>query len=356
MNSGLVADGGLRVGTLDLHAAIGVRPGEVVALLGPNGAGKTTLLRVLAGLLPLDRGRVTLDDEVLDDPLIGRFVAPERRRLGVVLQHLALFEHLDVLENVAFGLRATGIRRGEARRRAREWLDVVGLAERGGERPGVLSGGQRQRVALARALAAEPRALLLDEPLAALDASTRVDVRIDLRRHLDETGLATLLVTHDPVDAHVLADRVVVLEDGRVVQEGALADLGAHPATDYVADLAGVNLVTGVLDGDVLVTPEGVLVHGIRSDTTPVGGPGLAALEPRAIALYREPPTGSPRNCWPTRIAGIQVFHDRARVRLDGPPATTAEITAGALAELALAPGDGVFAVAKATEVRLYPG
>ena len=244
---GLDASIALRLGDLDLDATIDVGRGEVVALLGPNGAGKTSLLRTIAGLHAVDRGRIVLDGDVLDDSATGEFTAPERRRLGVVLQDLALFEQMDLTENVAFGLRATGERRREARRPG------VGLA-RGG-RPGrPRHGTVRTRSRAANASGSpwrghwpsNPRALLLDEPLAALDVSTRLDVRMDLRHHLEATGLPTLVVTHDPIDAHVLADRVVVLEDGRVSQQGRLTDLAAHPATSYVADLADVNLLEGV--------------------------------------------------------------------------------------------------------------
>ncbi len=353
---GLDADIGLHLGDLELSATVEVGRGEVVALLGPNGAGKTTLLRTIAGLHAVDRGRIVLDGDTLDDARTAEFVAPERRRLGVVFQDLALFDHMDLTENVAFGLRATGGRRRDARRRARAWLEVVGLADQEARRPGSLSGGQRQRVALARALASDPRALLLDEPLAALDASTRLDVRVDLRRHLGATGLPTLIVTHDPIDAHVLADRVVVLENGRVTQQGKLTDLAAHPATGYVADLAGVNLVEGRLEGDVLSTTGGMTVHGTRFDDDRSPTRGLAAVDPRAIAVYRDPPGGSPRNCWPMTVVDVDVFHDRVRVQLEGPAPLTAEITTEAVADLGLAPGEKVVAVAKATEVRLYPG
>ena len=355
---GLTARVGLSLGRLDLDVQVAAEPGEVVALLGPNGAGKTTLLRTICGLQPLDRGRVSLGGVTLDDPLADVFVAPERRRLGVVFQHLALFDHMDATENVAFGPRAGGLRRGEARRRASSWLATLGLADVGHARPAELSGGQRQRVALARALATEPEALLLDEPLAALDVTTRQGVRVELRRHLVASGLPTLVVTHDPLDAHVLADRVVVVEAGRVVQEGTLAELGAHPRTNYVADLAGMNLLGGRLDGEMLTTPDGAEVCGTRSDPAvagPSSGPGLASVEPRAIALYREPPHGSPRNCWAVTVVDIDRRGDRVRVSLAGPPELTAEITRGALDDLALAPGDTLWAVAKATEVRLYP-
>lgn len=218
----------------DLDVRLVVAPGTVVALLGPNGAGKTTVLRALAGLQALTAGSVRLGGEVLDDPSRGRFVPPEARRLGFVFQDRVLFAHLTVLENVAFGPRARGVDRSTARRLAHDWLDRVGLGDLGHLRPGELSGGQAQRVALARALVTDPALLLLDEPMAALDAGTRDDVREQLRRHLAGFGGAAVLVTHDPVDAAVLADRIVVVEGGRIVQEAEPRDAAVAARTDVV--------------------------------------------------------------------------------------------------------------------------
>ena len=203
------------VGTFRLDVELTTKSGETVAVLGPNGSGKTTLFRCLAGLLPIDGGRIELDGEPLDDPAHDVFVRPERRPVAVVFQDYLLFPNLTALENVAFGLRARGVAKAEARARATAWLERVGLADHAHHRPRALSGGQAQRVALARALATEPRLLLLDEPLAALDAGTRGDVRRDLRRHLATFDGVRLLVTHDPVDAYALADRVVILEAGQ---------------------------------------------------------------------------------------------------------------------------------------------
>jgi molybdate transport system ATP-binding protein len=229
----------VRLGTLDLQVDVRVGDGEVVAVVGPNGAGKTTLMRGIAGLQPLDAGRVTVDGRVLDDPATGEWVEPAERNLGVVFQDHLLFPRLSALDNVAFGLRARGMAKAEARARAGEWLDRVGLAAAAGARPTALSGGQSQRVALARALAVEPRVLLLDEPLAALDVQARAYVRDELSRHLATFPGARLLVTHDLADAVALADRLVVLEAGRVTQAGTAGDLAAAPASAYVADLVG---------------------------------------------------------------------------------------------------------------------
>ncbi len=236
----LSAQIGLQLGTLDLEVDLDVQAGELLALLGPNGAGKSTVLRCLAGLAPIDTGSIVIDGLVVDDPATDTLVEAEDRPIGFVFQNYLLFDHMSVLENVAFGLRARKTQKSDARRTAREWLDRVGLTEYADQRPRALSGGQAQRVALARALATSPRLLLLDEPLAALDAGTRASVRRDLRRHLETFDGMRLLVTHDPVDAYALADRVAILDAGRVVQVGTLAEVTAHPRSRYVADLVGV--------------------------------------------------------------------------------------------------------------------
>lgn len=349
---------GVTLGGFDLDVELDVEPGEVVALLGPNGAGKTTVLRALAGLTPLDRGRIEVSTadptavHVLDDPVAGIFVPPERRPVGVVFQEYLLFPHLSVLDNVAFGLRARGVDRRVAAGHAHTWLERMGLDGFADRRPASLSGGQAQRVALARALATDPDVLLLDEPLAALDVGTRGGVRRELRRHLDGFTGSRLLVTHDPVDAQVLADRVVVLEHGHIVQAGTLADVTAHPRSRYVADLVGTNLVRGRVRDRTLTTDAGATLVG-HSDE-PLAGPAYALVQPASIALHRVPPDGSPRNVIPGTVAGIDEHLDRVRVSLDGPVPLVAEITPAALAALALRPGDQVWSVFKATEVAVY--
>ena len=245
------------LGRFRLDVDLTTKSGETVAVLGPNGSGKSTVFRCLAGLLPIDEGRIELDGEVLDEPATDTFVVPEQRPVAVVFQDYLLFPNLTALENVAFGLRARGVAKIEARAEAGAWLERVGLADHAGHRPRALSGGQAQRVALARALATHPRLLLLDEPLAALDVGTRADVRRDLRRHLATFDGVRLLVTHDPVDAYVLADRVVILEAGEVVQTGTLADVTAHPRSRYIANLVGVNLLAGTGSNGVITTPTG---------------------------------------------------------------------------------------------------
>jgi len=347
----LEAEVGLTLGRLRLGVELAVGTGELVVLLGPNGAGKTTLLRALAGLLALDRGRVVLDGAVLEDAAAGAWVPTERRPIGFVFQDYLLFPHLSALENVAFGLRARGLGRAEARRRAGAWLDRVGLAGHAGARPRALSGGQAQRVALARAMVSEPRLLLLDEPLAALDAATRAEVRRDLRRHLASFGGTRLLVTHDPLEALALADRLVVLEHGRVTQSGRPAEVSERPRSGYVAELVGVNLYRGRADGAAVELAGG----GRLIATGDHRGEVFAAVHPRAVALHRRLPEGTPRNVLAGTADTVDVVGDRVRVRVTGQVPIVAEVTPAAVGELHLADGGPVWASVKATEVTVYP-
>ena len=342
---------GLALGRLQLEAELAVGTGELVVLLGPNGAGKTTLLRALAGLLALDRGRVVLDGAVLEDTATGTWVPTERRPIGFVFQDYLLFPHLSALENVAFGLRSRGVGRAEARRRAGAWLERVGLAGHAGARPRALSGGQAQRVALARALVSEPRLLLLDEPLAALDAATRAEVRRDLRRHLAGFDGTRLLVTHDPLEAMALADRLVVLEGGHVTQTGSPAEVSGRPRSRYVAELVGVNLYRGRADGAAVELADGGRLIAAGDHR----GEVFAAVHPRAVALHRRVPEGTPRNVLPGTAETVDVVGDRVRVRVAGQVPIVAEVTPAAVGELRLADGGPVWASVKATEVTVYP-
>jgi molybdate transport system ATP-binding protein len=340
-----------RAGSLGLDVDIRAAAGETVVLVGPNGAGKTTLLRVLAGLLPLTGGRVTLDDEVLEDPVARRRLPPERRSVGFVFQDYVLFPHLSVLNNVAFGLRARGLHKEQAWAQAREWLERLGLAGYAAERPRVLSGGQSQRVALARALATRPRMLLLDEPLAALDAGARAEVRRELKSSLGNFDGVRLVVTHDPVEALALADRVVVLEEGKVVQEGIPADLSSRPRSSYIADLMGLNLWRGQGLGDRVRLDSG---EEMVVSSAPQGEI-YAAVHPRAVAIYRSRVEGSPRNLWRGRVAGVESDAGRVRVRVEGSIPVVAEVTPAAVAELSLIEGEEIWVSIKATEVSVYP-
>ena len=348
---GLQAQVRARLGTLDLDVELEVPPGRIVGLLGPNGAGKTTLLRVLAGLLAPEEGRVVLDGRVLDDTATGQHVAPDERPVGVVFQNYLLFPHLSALENVAFGLRSRGVPKAEARARAGDWLERVGLGELRASKPKQLSGGQAQRVALARALATEPRLLLLDEPLAALDATTRLETRRELRRQLDGYDGVRLLVTHDPVEAIALAERLIVLEAGRVSQTGSPQDISERPRSRYVADLVGVNLFRGWATGDeVLIGPAGRLV---APDTG--RGEVFAVVHPHAVSLYRQPPAGTPRNVWQGTVEALDLEGERVRVRVGGILPIVAEVTPAAVADLRLADGGPIWVSLKATEVTVYP-
>ncbi|MDG4791133.1 ABC transporter ATP-binding protein [Micromonospora sp. WMMD1102] len=338
-------------GTFRLDLPLTVDAGEVVALLGPNGAGKTTALRALAGLLPLSGGHLTVAGRVLDRPDRRIWTPTERRPIGVVFQDYLLFPHLTALDNIAFGPRRHGLPRQQARQRGAEWLARMGLAEHARSKPRQLSGGQAQRVALARALAVDPALLLLDEPLAALDARTRLDTRAQLQRHLAAHTGATLLVTHDPLDALVLADRLVIVEHGEVVQEGDAATITAQPRTDYVARLVGLNLYRGHADGHSIVVGAGfTLTTGERGD-----GDVFVAFPPSAVALHSNRPDGSPRNTWQATVTGVERHGDNLRVQLGGAIGVAADITPLAAAQLRLAPGQPVWVAVKATETRVYP-
>ncbi len=334
-----------------LDVGITVDDGEAVVLLGPNGAGKSTVLSVLAGLLRPESGRIVSDDLVLVDTSARVHLAPQERHVGLVVQDYLLFPHLSVLENVAFGLRSRGTPREAARAEARSWLERLDVAALGSRRPGQLSGGQAQRVALARALAVQPRILLLDEPLAALDAGTRPAVRADLRRHLSGYAGATILVTHDPLEALVLADRIVVLEDGSVVQDGSPSELARHPRTDYVARVVGLNLLRG--DGrDRRAAIGGSASVALAHD---VSGPVYMAFPPTAVTLSPRRPEGSARNAWPGVIVDLEQHGDLVRVTIEGTVGLLADVTPLAVAEMSLQPGLAVWSSVKATEIDVYP-
>ncbi|GGL31643.1 ABC transporter ATP-binding protein [Streptomyces anthocyanicus] len=344
-------DGGLDArlvverGGFRLDVALTAAPGDVVALLGPNGAGKTTALRALAGLVPLSDGHLRLDGAELDR------TPPESRPVGVVFQDYLLFPHLTALDNVAFGPRCRGATKAQARTQAAAWLERLGLAGHAAAKPRRLSGGQAQRVALARALATRPRLLLLDEPLAALDARTRLDVRAQLRRHLADFEAVAVLVTHDPLDAMVLADHLVVVEDGHVVQEGTPSHTARRPRTDYIAHLVGLNLYRGRAEGHTVRLEGGPAI----TTTEELTGPAFVAFPPSAVTLHRERPTGSSaRNVWRCEVAGLETHGDQIRADLTGDLPLAADLTTLAAAELDLHPGATVWAAVKATQTHAY--
>lgn len=327
-----------------VSGVLSVEPGEVVALVGPNGAGKSTLLRALAGLQPATGSLVLNGRDVLSLPT-------HQRGVGWVPQERLLFEHLSALDNAAYGLRARGTGRASARRTALGWLERLGVGELAAARPRTLSGGQAARVALARALAPTPALLLLDEPLAALDAATRDDVRRLLRRTLAGGPAACLVVTHDPVDVVALADRLVVVQDGGVVQDGTPSEVAAAPRTAWVAGLLGQNAWHGTADAAGLAVDGGG--HIAAAELLPVGTAALALAEPTAVTLHRSRPEGSARTVLTGEVAEVRSLGGRVRVVVEGTPGVVAEVTLAAATELALADGGPVFASLKATEVRL---
>jgi molybdopterin-binding protein len=327
-----------------LTAGFEAEPGEVIAVVGANGAGKTTLLRVLAGLQAAS-GSILLGDR----QLVG--LPAHERNVGWVPQDRVLFDHLSALDNAAFGLRSRGISRGSARRAARSWLGQLGVGDLAHRRPPGLSGGEAARVALARALAPGPDLVLLDEPLTALDAATRDEVRRLLREVLSGGPAPTLIVTHDPVDVVALADRLLVLEDGRLIQDGAPTAVAAAPRSAWVAGLLGQNAWRGTSDESGLQVDGGG--HISAAELLPAGRAALALVEPSTITLHRIRPEGSARNVITGEVAELRSLGGRVRVVVRGEPVVTAEVTLAAAAELSLAEGGLVFASIKATEVRL---
>ncbi|SHL15897.1 molybdate transport system ATP-binding protein [Pseudonocardia thermophila] len=333
--------------------------GEVVAVIGPNGAGKSTLLGVLAGLLVPDGGEIRLGDRVVTAP--GLHVPPHRRGVGLLAQQAMLFPHLTALANVAFGPRAHGVPRAAAEARARELLAAVDAADLAHRRPARMSGGQQQRVALARALAPRPELLLLDEPLAALDVDAAPAMRSLLRRLVRAERQTALLVTHDALDALVLADRVVVLTDGRIVEQGPTREVLARPRSAFTARIAGLDLVPGVALADGLRTADGTTVAG-RLDGVAVGEPAVAVFPPAAVSVFAQEPKGSPRNVFPVRLAAIEPRGDVVRLRASAVPGgpgwvdgLAADVTPAAVADLGLEPGMVLWFAVKAAETAVYP-
>jgi len=306
---------------LDAHLV--AAPGEVMAVIGPNGAGKTTLLRALAGLVPM-AGSVTVSGRSWTDPP----VLVRDRNVGLVFQDQSLFPHLSALDNVAFGLRARGVARADAEATARSWLARFGIAELAARRPRELSGGQAQRVAIARALAPEPALLLLDEPFGGLDVGVATTLRVELARHLASYAGIALLVTHDALDALTLADRVLVLDEGRVAQTGSPQEVAARPRTDHVARLVGLNV--------------------IREDDV------FRSFSPSAVTVSLGQPEGSARHRWRGTVVSVAPHGDAVRILVAADRELIADVTPAATAELGLVPGREVWLSVKETAVRTY--
>jgi molybdate transport system ATP-binding protein len=352
----LRADGTVARPHFDVAVRLEVEAGRTVALLGPNGAGKSTVVRALSGLEPLATGWVVLDGESLEDAEAGARTRPERRPVGVMFQDLLLFPHLSAVENVAFPLRARGVSRRDARRRAEELLARLGVVHRGHARPVELSGGEAQRVAMARALVHEPRLLLLDEPLSALDVRTRGETRRLLRELLSGFPGVRIVVTHDPVEAMTLADRLVLMEHGGVTQTGTPEEILGAPRTAYAAELVGVNLFAGRLerldDGSgALRTPDGDVVVAWPADTDEPTEGVLGVLRPADVVLSLSPPDTSARNVLAGSIESLTRESDRVRVRVATAPPVVAEVTAASSRRLGLREGASVHASFKAVEV-----
>ncbi|MUL85472.1 MULTISPECIES: sulfate/molybdate ABC transporter ATP-binding protein [unclassified Mycolicibacterium] len=343
-----------------LELEFGVAAGEVLAVLGPNGAGKSTTLHSIAGLVGLDAGRIQVGDRVLSDTATGVQVPTHARRVGLLLQDSLLFPHLSVAANVAFGSRS-GCRLGRraAYETARHWLAEVDATDLATRRPRQLSGGQAQRVALARALAADPEVLLLDEPLAGLDVAVAASMRKVLRRVLTRGGRCAVLITHDLLDVLTLADRVIVVEAGRIVESGSAAEVLATPKSHFAARFAGVNLISGTAATDgVLTTRWDANWHGTPAADVRPGAPVVAVFSPSSVSVYRDEPHGSPRNTVAVTVAELDSRGPGIRVRADeqpdGAPGLAADITAESAAELRLAPGDAVYFSVKAQEVVVH--
>jgi molybdate transport system ATP-binding protein len=347
----------------DLDVEFSVSAGEVLAVLGPNGAGKSTTLHVIAGLLRPDEGLVRLGDRVLTDTAAGVDVATHDRRVGLLLQNPLLFPHMSVAANVAFGPHGRH-KRAQERSRALRWLRKVDAEELADRRPRQLSGGQAQRVAIARALAAEPDVLLLDEPLAGLDVAAAAGIRTVLRTVVARSGCAVILITHELLDVFTLADRVLVLESGKVCEIGPVAEVLTAPRSHFGARIAGVNLVRGTIGPDgSLRGRSGAHLHGRLTDEfggkAPAGQEAIAVFAPAAVAVYQDVPHGSPRNTVEVTVAALDTRGSTVLVRgqeqPDGAPGLAAEITIDAAAELRLTAGDRVWFTIKALEVSLYP-
>jgi molybdate transport system ATP-binding protein len=348
-------DVAVRRGGFEVRADFGAAAGETVALLGPNGSGKSSLVSCIAGLLRPMEGSVSLSGTVLDEANV-RHVPPERRPIGVVFQDLLLFPHLSAIENVAFPLQARGVSKPEARQRATMLLERLGVAGRAAARPPDLSGGEAQRVALARALVVEPALLLLDEPLSALDVGARVRARDLIREELARFPGVRIIVTHDPVEASELADRLVVLEGGRVTQIGTPDDIRTAPRSRYAAALVGVNAFHGLLEpteagAGTLATDEGDIVVAWADSVEP--GEVIGLLKPSDVTVSLEQPIGSARNVFRGRIASVSIEGERARLRIATTPPLVAELTLGSVERLGLREGTTVWASFKAFEVQI---
>lgn len=338
-------------GDFDVEVSLRVAPGEVVGILGPNGSGKTGLVLALAGLSPINSGHIYSNGRTLDHVATRVHVAAPYRKVGYLPQDALLFPHLSVVDNVAFGLRSQRVSATEARQRATASIDEAGLGALANRGANSLSGGEAQRVALLRALFSDPDILLLDEPTAALDVQARAAVRAELSERVSGFPGPTVLVTHDAVEALTLADRVLVLEKGKVVQQGPIGEVVRRPRNSFVARLAGLTVLSGRADDCRIQLDDG----GVLIVSEPASGPVFVTVPPRSVVLHRKMPEGSSRNVWPVWISAVERFGEAVRVSVDGEPSVVADITIAAAAELGAKPGVRLWASVKAVELEAYP-
>jgi molybdate transport system ATP-binding protein len=332
--------------------ALSLGPTETVAVMGPNGAGKSTLLSVTAGLLRPDSGRAELNGRTLFHLGEGRrrWTAPHHRGTALLAQEPLLFPHLTAADNVAFGPRSAGTSKRRAMAEAMRWLAEVEAGELAARSPAELSGGQAQRVAVARALAADPGLLLLDEPMAALDIHSAPLLRRLLKRVL--AGRPAIIITHDVLDALMLADRVVILEGGRIAEEGPTRQVLEKPRSAFAAGLAGLNFVSGTSAGDGILTSGGQHIAGHSEDVILPGQAAVAVFPPSAVSVFLSDTHGSPRNHFKVAITELEPHGDLIRVRAGS---LAADVTPAASADLGLVPGMAVHFVVKAMSVAVYP-
>ncbi len=379
----LIASLHTQLNTFQLSLDFSAQTGETVVLLGESGAGKSTVLRLLAGLLRPERGHISLDETLYFDSDQQLFVPPQERPFGYVFQDYALFPHLSVFENVAFGLRAQHLSHKTVKQRVGAALEQVRLLGLDMRKPAQLSGGQQQRVAIARALALQPKLLLLDEPLSALDVQTRREVRQELRHILASLEVTTVMVTHQYLEALLFGQHILVLDQGQVIQQGDQRNLLQHPRSPYVAELVGVNFFRGrivrfesntmcvlqVQQGSYVLEIAATLSDSSREETTPsLAEEASVVVDPRSITLYQEPPASSARNVFSGEI--VQVLQLGATT-LDGTDGTvrvsialdktqplllplTAEITQASAERMDLNEGKLIYAAFKATSARAY--
>jgi len=377
----LTANLDTHLNTFHLQLDLSAESGKTTVLLGESGAGKSTVLRLLAGLLNPQHGHISVDDVTYFDSERRIVVPPQERPFGYVFQDYALFPHLTVFENVAFGLRAQHLPRQLIRRRVGQALEQVRMTDYEQRRATQLSGGQQQRVAIARALVLQPQLLLLDEPLSALDVQTRREVRQELRHILASVDITTVLVTHQYLEALLFGHAIYVLDGGKVIQQGSQRDLLERPRSSYVAELVGMNFFRGRVlncEANSLCTIQlsynghpleimARLAEQQARELPSVGEYAHVVVDPRSITLYATPPDSSARNVFQGEIVQILPLSSslgtesradgrvRVSIMLDAAvPPLTAEITAASMVRMELSEGKSVYAAFKATEARLY--